>query len=269
MGAQLGGKGAMADMNLTPLIDIVLVVLIIMMVNIPIQVNEMGVKLPSPRTDNPPPPNPDEIEQLVIGVYEDEVIALNRTKMTEADMFEQVTRRLRNLAKKNVFIDAHPKVRYGLVVDMMDLAREAGAERVALAKMKETGPAEWTGVWPGTQAKGMIPGNPAIQGPVSTKKADEVLMSRKGAIMACYDTELATVNPKATGRIVIRIPIWKDRLADVDKNGVPDVEITASDFSPAMDDCVLEVAKTFDFGELKGSDQVTAGVNFPIIFSPG
>ena len=45
MGAQLGGSGAFNDINMTPLIDIVLVVLIIMMVSIPIQVNELGVKV--------------------------------------------------------------------------------------------------------------------------------------------------------------------------------------------------------------------------------
>jgi len=54
MGAQLGTKGAISDINMTPLIDIVLVVLIIMMVNIPIQIEEMGLKLPS----NVPPLNP-------------------------------------------------------------------------------------------------------------------------------------------------------------------------------------------------------------------
>ena len=268
MGAQLGGKEVMADMNLTPLIDIVLVVLIIMMVNIPIQVNEMGVKLPSPNKTPPKPPDPDQVEQLVIAVYEDEVVALNRVKMTQEDMFGQVTRRLRSMAKKNVFIDAHPKVRYGLVVDMMDLAREAGAEKVGLAKMKPEGPTQWTGVWPGTQEKGIIPGNPRIVGPVSTKDADRVLMSKKPAIMACYNTELAT-NPKATGRIVISVPIWKETLADADKDGVPDVEITASDFSEEMDECVLEVAKTFEYGTLKGSRDVVAGVSYPIIFSPG
>jgi biopolymer transport protein ExbD len=60
MGAKLGGGGgAVSDINMTPLIDIVLVVLIIMMVNMPIQIEEMGVKLPGvsdkppPRTDTP------------------------------------------------------------------------------------------------------------------------------------------------------------------------------------------------------------------------
>ena len=74
MGAALHKKGAMSDLNLTPLIDIVLVVLIIMMVNIPIQIEEMGVKLPSSIT--PPPQTETPPEQLVIAIYEDGTLAL-------------------------------------------------------------------------------------------------------------------------------------------------------------------------------------------------
>ena len=106
MGAKLGG-GGFDDINMTPLIDIVLVVLIIMMVNIPISVEEMGVKLPgrqdAPRVDQPP------ADQLVIAVYEDGDLALNRKIMQEESLFYEITRRLRPMAKKNVFIDAHPK----------------------------------------------------------------------------------------------------------------------------------------------------------------
>ena len=74
MGAQLGTSGTISDINMTPLIDIVLVVLIIMMVNIPIQVEEMGVKLPSTVTNNPPPS--EKTEQLVIALYEDDRVAV-------------------------------------------------------------------------------------------------------------------------------------------------------------------------------------------------
>ena len=79
MGAQLGGSGGFSDINMTPLIDIVLVVLIIMMVNIPISVNRLGVKLPG----NGPPPEtmvtPD-LEQLAIAVYEELGIEMPRRR---------------------------------------------------------------------------------------------------------------------------------------------------------------------------------------------
>ena len=115
MGAAVGTKGAFSDINMTPLIDIVLVVLIIMMVNIPIQIEEMGLKVPGPPLTTPPPPCTD-CEQLVLALYEDGKLAsmgvsgvgmaLNREVMNEQTALFEMTRRLRSMANKNVFIDA-------------------------------------------------------------------------------------------------------------------------------------------------------------------
>src|SRR4051794_4449856 len=124
MGAKVGGSGTMSEINMTPLIDIVLVVLIIMMVNIPIQIERMGLKLPAP---NPPPPPPDQqIDQLVIAVYQNGNLALNRKLMTKEKMRFELQTHLKAMAHKQVFIDAHPDANFGLVVDMVDLARNAG-----------------------------------------------------------------------------------------------------------------------------------------------
>jgi biopolymer transport protein TolR len=164
LGAQLGNKGMMAEINMTPLIDIVLVVLIIMMVNIPIKVEQMGLKLPSEvqvkSKDKPP------ADQLVIAIYSDLTFALNRRLMTEEVLFYEVTRRLRPMTKKNVFIDAHGDIPYGIVVKMMDVAREAGAAQVALARMKEEGPAAATEVDPGAMPKGVMLGSPRAVGAI-------------------------------------------------------------------------------------------------------
>ena len=146
MGAKLGGGGGgFNEINMTPLIDIVLVVLIIMMVSIPIQVNRLGVKVPNPEAEAPPTP-PEPTEQLALAIYDDGRIALNRKVLVQdssilldpnapasekdAALFSlgaELTQRLKSARKKNVFIDAHPDVNFGIVVDMMDLARESGA----------------------------------------------------------------------------------------------------------------------------------------------
>ena len=119
MGAQLGSKGAFGEINMTPLIDIVLVVLIIMMVNIPIQIEEMGVKLPGQKTTNKPP-NPNS-EQLVVMLYDDGKVALNRRAMSEDKMLYEITRRLRPKTKKDVYIDAAAGV---VAAEIQTLARE-------------------------------------------------------------------------------------------------------------------------------------------------
>ena len=258
MGASLGTTKIMAEMNLTPLIDIVLVVLIIMMVNIPIQVEEMGVKLPTkqevPPTDSVP------LEQLVIAVYEDGTLALNRRLMTEEVLFHEVTRRLRPMDKKNVFIDAAPKVSYGRVVDMMDLAREGGASKVGLAKMKEQGPLAPTSVAPGSLPRGVDVGLPSVLGPVSESDADTTIQAQMGAITGCYEQALGR-KPDASGRVMLRISVGPEGQIMESKVGSSNVE------EPGLETCLVEVGKRLTFGPL--GEGKTAVVQYPLLFSPG
>jgi biopolymer transport protein ExbD len=127
-------QGGMDEINVTPLIDVVLVLLIIFMVMTPITVRKMASNLPPPDTEEPPPPPPDQVpDQLMVAVYEDGKIA--------EDLMKEITLRLRSKEKKTVFIDAAPNANYGRVVQVMDLVRSAGAENVGLAELKEEGPA--------------------------------------------------------------------------------------------------------------------------------
>ena len=260
MGASLGGgDGPVADMNLTPLIDIVLVVLIIMMVNIPIQIEEMGVKLPSskppPKTDSPPP------EQLVDAMYADGDVALNRRMMTREVLFYELTRRLRPLAKKRVFVDADSTVKYGDVVGMVDLSREAGASMVGLARMKEAGPLPATSVAPGALPRGVIPGSPKCSGALGEAEADRVLKPLLGNIQQCYFTELAT-QPELSGHLTIR--------AVVGPNGehMEPPTISSGDLeSDAVRECITEILPNLKYPAL-GSGKTAIALH-PILFSSG
>lgn len=258
MGAQLASKHVIAEMNLTPLIDIVLVVLIIMMVNIPIQVEEMGVKLPSKQEVDVPQDVP--LEQLVIAVYEDETLALNRRLMTEEVLFYEVTRRLRPMAEKNVFIDAAPTVPYGRVVDMMDLAREGGASKVGLAKLKEQGPLPPTSVAPGSLPRGVDVGLPSTVGPISEGTADEVIQPMLATINGCYTQALAR-KPDASGRIMLRIAVGPEGQIMESKVGSSNVD------EPGLETCLVQVGQQLRFQPL--GEGKTAVVQYPLLFSPG
>jgi biopolymer transport protein TolR len=136
-----GGSGGMDEINVTPLIDVVLVLLIIFMVLTPITVQKMASHLPPPDLEEPPEPPPDQPpDQLLVAVYEDGSLALNLKQAPDADIKHEVATRLRGKEKKTVFIDAHPDANYGRVVNVMDMIREAGAEKVGLADMKDEGP---------------------------------------------------------------------------------------------------------------------------------
>ncbi len=285
MGAKVGdNSGGFNDINMTPLIDIVLVVLIIMMVNIPIQVNRLGVKLPG----GPPPVTPPDtpVEQLAIAVYEDGRIALNRTVLIEDSailldskavaaekdsllfpLIQEVSRRLKSSSKKNVFIDAHPNVNYGLIVDMMDLSREAGAVNVGLAKMKETGPLEPTAVAAGVMPRGVILGSPSVVGYITEKKADDVLKPLVPTFLACYEAALAR-NPRLTGRILARVEVqYQGELMSsaVEQSSMKDPELEA---------CIGQALAQVRYPPLTGSDdkpeyERTAAIIYPLLFSPG
>ena len=134
------GGGPDSDINVTPLIDIVLVMLIIFMVMTPIQIEEMAVNLPEKtevvQTDDMPK------DQLVVAVYDDGLIALNKRYMDMTELSEQLNKRLKfkRRGARVVFLDAHPDVIYKDVIVVMDVIRDAGADKVALARMKEDGP---------------------------------------------------------------------------------------------------------------------------------
>lgn len=271
MGASVGQKGAFNDINMTPLIDIVLVVLIIMMVNIPIQIEEMGLKVPGPPLVPPPPPCVENCEQLVLALYDDGRLALNREVMSEQNALYEMTRRLRSMAKKDVFIDASYKVPYGKVVESVDLAREAGAANVGLAKMKDTGPLEPTRVSAGSgMPRGIFIGSPLVRGGITEKKADESIQPLKGALTQCYLTALGG-DPTLTGSIGLYFEVGPNgetgfqeeaksylKVPVVEKDDVGDAGLKA---------CIEGLLPSVKFEAL--GEGKTAWIRYTLLFSPG
>jgi biopolymer transport protein ExbD len=258
VGAQLGGGSAFSDINMTPLIDIVLVVLIIMMVNIPIQIEEMGLNLPNPL---PPPtpvePNPD---QMVIALYEDGTSALNRRVMKDDEMFYEMTRRLKPMTNKIVFVDSAPKVAYGRVIDAVDLAREAGAEKVAFAKLKETGPLEATSSSPGSMPRGVTFGSPSVVGEMTEKKAYEAFEKFHGMVQGCYAATLGAT-PTAGGRLIVFVDIGPS--GEVMAKGI----VTDTIGDATLPACITDKLPGTLFEPL--GEGKTARVHYPFLMSPG
>jgi biopolymer transport protein TolR len=156
-----GAKSAESDINVTPLIDVVLVLLIIFMVLTPRVIEEMSANLPS-KTEVKPNKDPDKDQPLVVAVYDNGDIALNLKVMPKAELAQELKGRIAARDQRVVFVDAHPNLEYGLVVDVMDLVRDAGAERVGLARLKDEGPARPAAPADGAApAEGAAPAAPA------------------------------------------------------------------------------------------------------------
>ncbi|MBA2320596.1 MAG: biopolymer transporter ExbD [Deltaproteobacteria bacterium] len=270
MGAKLGAGGSpQADINMTPLIDIVLVVLIIMMVNIPISIERMGLKLPSPKPpDTEQPPNPD---QLAIALYEDGTVALNRRLMKEDKLTYELGRRLLSTSHKNVFVDAHPKVKYGLVVHMVDLARSAGANQVGLAKMKPEGPLPFNQVDAGTMPRGLYPNSPRVAGGMGEKAAMDALHRVLPALRSCYDQALAAPGAVREGDILAGTltieAVVGPRGEQMEPAHILPGEGTLEDPTNTLIPCLELALPTMTFAPL-GPDK-TARALMPVLFSPG
>ena len=119
------GASAVGDINVTPLIDIVLVLLIIYMVVTPVMLNQFLVNLPEKTETMEEDDIPDE--QILVAACLDGSFTLKSQKTALSDIAVNIAEKINKKRKKLVvFVDAHPDVSYPQVVQLMDTVREAG-----------------------------------------------------------------------------------------------------------------------------------------------
>ena len=138
MSMDLGGAkgGVKSDINVTPLVDVMLVLLIIMMLIAPMLQQGVSVKLPtaSNTVDKP------EVQgQTVIAIAKDKGLYLNAKQVQEGSLATKVTELLENSKDKIVLIKADEEVEYGAVMSTMDQLRQAGIEDIGLITEKKKG----------------------------------------------------------------------------------------------------------------------------------
>jgi biopolymer transport protein ExbD len=127
----LGGAkgGVKSDINVTPLVDVMLVLLIIMMLIAPML--QQGVSLRLPTATNTVD-KPESADQTVIAIAANKSIYLNAKPIQEAELAQRVTDILEAKTEKIVLIRADEEVEYGAVMAVMDQLRQAAVEDVGL-----------------------------------------------------------------------------------------------------------------------------------------
>jgi biopolymer transport protein ExbD len=124
-----GGKGPKSDINVTPLVDVVLVLLIIFMVLTPSMLKHLTATVPKKSEDRA-----ERVSESVIVVEytANRELSINTEPVAPEALAEKISERLRSARQKVVFFKAEDEAPYGDVVHLMDIARGAGAQSLAV-----------------------------------------------------------------------------------------------------------------------------------------
>ena len=126
----LGRKGGVkSDINVTPLVDVMLVLLIIMMIVAPMLQKGVDVRLP---TATNTADKPETQEQTVVAVTADGRMHLNQVATPDRDMVQRVTEVLEMKKEKIVYLKADQDAPYGRVMAAFDALRKANVENIGL-----------------------------------------------------------------------------------------------------------------------------------------
>src|SRR5947209_13747229 len=134
-----GGSGLQSEINVTPMVDIMLVLLIIFMVITPFL--QQGVTVAIPRDMNSPDVDPAIIKEssVVISIPNDAQIYLGKELITREELGPRVDSAMKNKADPDriVYIKSGVGVSYGTVVDIINVIRKQGIDRIGLVADKK------------------------------------------------------------------------------------------------------------------------------------
>jgi biopolymer transport protein TolR len=120
-------RSALAEINVIPLVDVVLVLLLIFMLTAPMMYRGIDVNLPKTSS------KPTAIEErLVLTITKDRLLYLNERPLPLATLEARLRDLIRDRTDKTIFVKADKDLAYGYVVETMDRIRRAGVERVGM-----------------------------------------------------------------------------------------------------------------------------------------
>jgi biopolymer transport protein TolR len=128
LSAGSGGGGALAEINVTPLVDVMLVLLIVFMVTAPMLQTGVDVNLPNAKAQT----IPDDSGKLVLTITKDKKVFLGKSPI-EWDKVEETLKANEKLKiEKEIYLHADQDLRYGDVVTMMAIMKLAGADTLGM-----------------------------------------------------------------------------------------------------------------------------------------
>jgi len=118
---------SLSEINITPLVDVMLVLLIIFMVTAPMMQSGIGVNLPQAETESTP-----SEEGLTLTITKDRYIHMEDSAVNQFLLEQKLKEYFYGKEKKVVFLRADESLNYGFVIHVMDIIKKAGVEELGL-----------------------------------------------------------------------------------------------------------------------------------------
>jgi biopolymer transport protein TolR len=131
-----GGKDLMSDINVTPFVDVMLVLLIIFMVTAPMMVQGVNVSLPQGSSA----PLTSEKDNLVISINKKDQVFINDFQVGVKDLKEKLLKILDGNLQRVIYLRADQDVSYGMVVRVMSEIKGAGIEKLGMVTLPPSEP---------------------------------------------------------------------------------------------------------------------------------